>query len=277
MSVLFKELHGDGEYSFEQTERGARGTRTFQRNDSAGTIAPEALPVVGESLMVDPADASVSGCVCRGARAAFVGGDGGTLGYVFDFSTEASGGGSGANGPRDTALEDFELAGEEEVIQAYPSGRLNVFEFEGAANDDVKWAEQGIPRKLFAGSFNIPYWDQALDDTGRTAFITLVKSLACTINDATLRTFAAGQVRFDGVSGGAYRDQNGDVKYAFTCHFSFRVLGSDLAGGAIASHDWLYQLNEKEGVYRKVKNHDTGNYLYEEGDFAPLLAEPEPP
>lgn len=277
MPVMFKELHGPEFYSFDQNEQGATGRRTFQRNDAAGDVAAADLPAIGVDLMVDEADDDVANCLCRSKSTTFLEGDENTLAVVFEYSTKAAGGGDGGNGPRDTALEDFELSGEEEVIQAYPAGRRNVFEFVDAANDDVKWANQGIPRKLFAGTFNIPYWDQALDETGRNAFIALVKTLACTINSVAIRTFAIGQVRFDGVSGGAYRDQDGDVKWAFTCHFSFRVLGSNLAGTAITSHDWLYQVNENEGVYRKVRNHDTDKYLYEEADFSPLLAEPEPP
>jgi len=273
MPEMYKELHGESEYVLDVSMEGITGTRTFQQNDAAGNVAAASLPEVGTSLMVDLGGTDVANCICRRKRAVFIGGDGGTRGYEFTYSTEETTVSNSMNNrPRNLAAEDFELSVEEEVIQAYPSGRLNVFEFEGAANDDVKWAEQGIPRKLMTGTFNIPYANQELNSTQRDTFIGKIKTYGGTINAAAFMGFAAGQVRFDGASGGNFVNDEGNVRWAFNLHFSFKLLGGSLVGGtAISSDDWLYIVNEKEGVYRKVKNHDTGKYLYEKSNFATLV------
>lgn len=274
MAVMFKELHGPEFYSFDQNESGSTGRRTFQRNDDAGSVAAASLPVVGTSLMVDPADANVPNCFCRSKTATFVEGDALTIGYVFEYSTKDStfSGSGGGHGPKNPASRSYEMGLEENTFLTGESdGKVAKFEFVGATSGS-EYAEQNVPVFANVGAISIPHANQAMDATAKTAFLTLVATYGRTINSVAFEGFAIGQVRYDGYTGGDYYNEAGAQRWAFELHFSVKQIGEDLNGTLIAEDDWLYQINEKEGLYRKLKNHATGKFLYEKKAFAALLA-----
>ncbi len=282
MAVKYKEVHEPGQYELTVTAEGIRGKRTFlQFNDLPGGIDPASLPVVGTSTMVDLDGNSISACICRSSRAIFFAGDGNSRGIECDYSTEVTSssrsGGSGI-GPKDPASRTYELSLEEQTIMTGSSdGKIAKFEFEGAAAG-TEYADQAVPIFAMVGALTIPHENQAMTSTERDAFLTLCLAYGRSINNAAFEGYNAGQVRFDGYSGADYYNEDGEQRWAYELHFSVRLIGTDLSSdAAITEDDWLYQINEKEGTYRKLKNHGTGKYLYAKKDFAALIAIPTPP
>lgn len=264
MAEMYKELHGEGEYQYLPSENGTRGTRTFQRNDAAGDVAVASLPVILSSLMVDLDGNDVTGCLCRSARAVFIGGDGGTPGIAYEYSTEESGYSSSGNQvPKDDGAEDFEIGAQRETFTPDPDVPDGDYWHWGASVQ----VEQELSRVVPHGQFSFPF-PQTITSAKRNALVARLNTYIGAINAASFKGYAEGQVMFVGATGGSYRTASWELVYRVMLRFEARILRTDLKGNTISADDWLYVLSDANGQYKKPRTNTSTKYLYEKKDFS---------
>lgn len=273
MAEMYKEIHGEGEFELIKEETGIRGTRTFIRDDETGTVAAAALPVVGTGKMVDMAGTEIENCFCRLIRGVFVQGYGGAPGYRCEYSTEefSMTSEAGAGVPRDDAAEEYDISADIDQFTPDPDiASGDYWKFEGAAAD-VSVVEQSLPVAVTKGTFSIPHPNQEMTEAERTAFLDKVRDQAGSINDAAFKGYSAGQVFFETVSGGNFRNSAGNLRWAFRLHFSWKSVQDPVGGAVIKTDAWLYVLSDKEGKLRKPVTNVGGKYLFRKTNFGSLL------
>lgn len=273
MPEMYKEIHGEGDFEFLVEETGISGTRTFIRDDESGEVGAGSLPVVGTGKMVDMSGSEVNNCLCRRKRGIFVEGYGGAPGYRFEYSTEEISitSDAGAGVPRDDAAEEYDISADVDQFTPDPdiaSGDYWIFE---GAGSDVQVVEQSLPVAVSKGTISVPHPNQEMSDAEKTAFLDKARDQVGSINSAAFKGFAEGQVYFENVSGGTYRNSSGSLRSAFRLHFAWRSVQDPFGGAVIKTDAWLYVLSDKEGRLRKPKTNVGGKYLFRKTNFATLL------
>lgn len=250
----YKELHGEGDYFFEQNETGMTGQRTFIEFPG-GPVS--ALPAIGDA-MVDQEDNDVAGCTLRSIRRVFAEGHGSSRKLVFSYNSTAGASAGGSRVPRNPA--DRQFSGGSEVISVDGPG----FVWYGTTDA----VSTPVFKRVATGSFTVP--KIGMDATAKgTWFTNHFVAKVGKVNDAAFEGFRAGSVLFDSISGGNGVNEDGDEVWNFTCNFLWRLVPG------LASEDWQHILDADTGLWKKPEDSD-GGLLYGEADFSAIFTDPEP-
>lgn len=247
----YKEIHGEGDYSFEVTETGITGQRTFLESTNGAVTT---LPAIGDA-MKDPDDNDVSACQLRSIRTVFHDGHGSSRKLVFSYSTAAGASAGGSRVPRNAA--DRQFYGGSEVISVDGVG----FEWYGTTDT----VSTPVFKRLATGSFTVP--KIGMDATAKGTWFTshFIDKVGC-INSVAFEGFRIGSVLFDSISGGNATDDSGAEVWNFTCNFLWRLIKD----GSITQDDWQYILDADTGLWKKPKD-SAGNLLYQTKAFAAMF------
>lgn len=244
------------EYDLNETEDGVQGQRVFVQ-DPAGTVTN--LPIVGQSLMVDHDDVSISACLCRQRRTRIQ--QGGIPHIICSYSTkESSIEYSGSAISRDTGTRTYE-GHAEQVPLAEPFAA-------GFQWDSGNGVEQAFAKQVPVTTFTRPI--HGLTELEAEALNGTLEGYLGTINSAEFEGHRIGSVYFGTYYGGSYRDEDGDLRFAFNLQFTKRLINDEL--GTVTQDDWLYEINQATGEWEKVKNvAGTPKYRYKKADFAAIF------
>jgi hypothetical protein len=256
MPTLYQELAD--EYQLDRTEDGVTGRRVWIRDDLNGATSPAGLPLVGTSLMVDDAAFTVPNCICRSLQTAY---RGGIAHIIATYRTRPSTvEWTGASISRDPDTRIFEGTADVALLND-PSSTALVW----SGTTDAPATSIGKP--LFAGTFTIPRSD--LSTAQKNALFVKIVTHAGTINNASFQSLRTGSVRFDGIRGGTYRDDNGNLRWSFDLIFSYRLLNDPYT--SITSNDWLYDFDPQTGAWKQAVTSTGAKAKYTATDLSLLL------
>lgn len=257
MSNYVRKVDG---YRYTQTETETSGTEVYILDDGHPAAVPEAqLPVVGTTLLKNPAGQNVAYCYCRSKVGSYVGYDTRTIVYTFEFSTQdknVSTGGSSVNTDKNNMRLDLGT-----LAYVCKQG----FTYSDGAGGAIK---DPIQRVLPTGSFTLPRGPMTAGEnsswwTNVVAKIGKINSLKFT--PQTGMEFRKGSVLFEGINGGTIYE-NAVLKWQWEMRFAFLIVQGLIRGGAVAitEDDWQF-IPADDGKFSR-----TTPAIYQTTDFDPL-------
>ena len=256
MAVRYKEL--SALYEFVRSMKKATGRRVFQRNDSTGTIAPADLPIVGLSQMVNEAGQVITGCIALNSRMTYAGGHGESALYTVTYGPPGL---EGSVEHEDTTVS-FDIG-----VQQL-SSPANFWKYSGSTTP----VSTPIPIEISVG--NITRTKSGLSKGRNTSFRnTLVQSMG-KLNQGSFEGFAKGNVKFEGASGGSYRDSDGHLKFSYELAFTYRIART-LGAGSPVNDIWQKEYSAEGGVWLEVVDRTNSKKRYSYMDFSSLVDEPD--
>lgn len=237
-------------YSYRTSETETVGVRYYE-TDATGS---DSLPTIGVTGFPTSGGGTLSGVVCRSLEEIYRGSGAQVTTWKAVFRTADIESGGGEEITTQSSSRRFSVGGEiASIIDASDSW---VWESDG---DPV---DQKMGKHIVTISFTVPKLDMTAAEN--TSWLSGLSSYVGRINNASFEGFNSGCVLFEGVTGGSFYNEDGDLRFSYEMNFLVRIVPGQ------ATDSWQYLFRDNTG-YFDLPTDDTGTArLYSTANFGAL-------